>query len=133
MNHLLYLFHSEDNDDILDVDLHMLQALLVVFPSLKFYKVSTVYFNKYGGRNLYVTNYMSHYSMFVPIKATVKLAIGNTVHAQLFGITLCPFPNCPGIYIVVTVYYCPGHPSNTISLATAKCYVDFQKVVSEPI
>ena len=29
------------------------------------------------------------------------------------------------------VYYCPGHPSNTISLGAFKCYVGFQRVTSE--
>ena len=46
---------------------------------------------------------------------------------------LCQFPNCPIIYPVVTVYYCPGHLSNTISLISLKIYVDFQKLSSEPI
>ena len=35
MDHLLELFHSEHDDDILDVDLQMLQYWLVVAPSSK--------------------------------------------------------------------------------------------------
>ena len=41
---LLKLFHSEHDNDILDVDLHMLQYLLVVSASSTFYSVSTVLF-----------------------------------------------------------------------------------------
>ena len=34
---------------------------------------------------------------------------------------------------MVPVYYCPGHPSNTISLGDLKFYVRFQNVTSEPL
>ena len=36
MDHLLELFHSEHDDDILDSDLQMLQYLLVVAPPSEF-------------------------------------------------------------------------------------------------
>ena len=63
---------------------------------------------------------MSHFSMFLPTKATVKLANGNTGNAQVIGIILCIFPNCYIMYTVVPVYYfqvtlpTPSHqmPSN---------------------
>ena len=32
-----------------------------------------------------------------------------------------------------SVYYCPGHPSNTISSGDLKFYVGFQNVTSEPL
>ena len=115
MDHLLEFFHSEHDDDFLYVELQMLQAWLVVAPPTKIYTVSTVLFHKDGGANVAVTNCMSHFSMFVPTKATVKLANGNTVHAQGIGIILCRFPNFSIIYPVGPVYYCSGHPSNTIS------------------
>ena len=35
-----------------------------------------------GGANVAVTNCMLHFSIFFPSKATVKLANGNTEHAQ---------------------------------------------------
>ena len=76
---------------------------------------------------------MSHFSMFVPTKATMKMADENTGHAQAIGIILCRFPNCSIIYPAVTVYYCTGHPSNTISSGDLKFYVGFQTVTSEPI
>ena len=69
---------------------------------------------------------MSHFSMFVPTKATVKLANVNTGHAQVVGIILCCFPNCPIIYTVGTVYYFPGHPSNTISSVALNFYLDLK-------
>ena len=96
----------------------------MVDPSSKLYTVSTVFFNKYGGDNVAVTNCMSHFSMFVPTKATEKLANGNMGHAQGIGIILCRFPNYLIIYPVGPVYYCPGHPSNTISSGALKFYVD---------
>ena len=123
MDHLLELFHSEHDDDLLDVDLHMLQAWLVVAPPTKFYTVSTVLFHKDGGANVAVTNCMSHFSMFVPTKATVKLANGNTGNAQGIGIILFRFPNCSIIYPVGPVYYFPGHPYNTISSGALKFYI----------
>ena len=76
---------------------------------------------------------MSHFSVFAPTKVTVKLANGNMVHAQVIGIILCYFSNCPIIYPVGIVYYCPGHPSNTISLGDLKFYVFFLKVTPEPL
>ena len=76
---------------------------------------------------------MSHFSMFVPTKATVKLDNGNTVHAQGIGIILCCFPNCLIIYPVGPVYFFPGHPSNNISSGALKFYIGFKKVTSEPI
>ena len=71
--------------------------------------------------------------MFIPTKATVKLANGNTKHAQVIGIILCCFPNCSTIYPVGKVYYCHGHPYNTISLVALKFYVGSQKVTLEPL
>ena len=63
--------------------------------------------------------------MFAPTKATVKLANGKTVHAQGIRIILFRFPNCLIMYPVVRLYYCPGHPSNTISSGALKFYVGF--------
>ena len=100
----------------------------MVAPPSKFYTVSTVLFHKDGGANVAVKNCMSHFSMFVPIKATVKLANGNTGHAQGIGVILFHFPNCSIIYPVGPVYYCPGHPSNTISSGALKFYIGFKKV-----
>ena len=71
--------------------------------------------------------------MFVTTKATVKLANVNTVHAQVIGVILCHFPNCPIIYSIGPVYYCLDHPYNTISSGALKFYVVFQKVVSESL
>ena len=105
----------------------------MVAPPSKFYTVSNVLFHKDGGVNVSVTNLMSHFSMFVPTKATVKLANGNTGHAQVIGIILCCFPNCSIIYPVGPVYYCPAHPSNTISPGALKFYIGFKKVTSEPL
>ena len=71
--------------------------------------------------------------MFVPTKTTVKLDNGNTGHAQGIGIILCCFTNCYIIYPVVPVYYCPGHPSNTILSSALIFYVGFQKVMPGPL
>ena len=71
--------------------------------------------------------------MFVPIKATVRLANENTGHAQVIGIILFRFPKFSIIYPVGPVYYCPGHPSKTISSGSLKFYAGFQKVKSEPL
>ena len=95
----------------------------MVAPPSDIYMVSTVLFHKYGGANFAVTNCMSHFSMFVPIKANVILSNGNTVHSQVIGIILCRFPNCPSIYPVGKVYYFPGDPYITISSGALKCYV----------
>ena len=93
-DHLLEFFHSEHDDNILNVDLQILQAWLVVAPSSKFYTVSTVLFHKDGEANVAVTDNMSHFSMFFPTKDTVKFANENTGHAQRIGIILCRFPTC---------------------------------------
>ena len=105
---------------------------MVSLPSI-FYTVSTVLFHKDGGANVAVTNCMSHFSMFVSNKATVKLDNGNTGHAQGIGIIVCRFPNCSIIYPVVPVYYYPGHPYNTISSGALKFYIGFKNVTSEPL
>ena len=70
----------------------------MVAPSLKFYTVSTVLFHKYGGASVVVTNCMSHTSMFMPTKDTVKLANGNTGNAQGIGIFRAIFLTVP-LYI----------------------------------
>ena len=105
----------------------------MVTPFSKFYTVSTVLFHKDEEANVAVTNGMSHFYMNVPTKATVKLANGNTGHAQGIGIILCRFPNFSIIYPVGPVYYCPGHTSNTISSCALKFYIGFEKVTSEPL
>ena len=99
-------------------------------PSSKLYTVSTLLFHEYGGENFTVTNFMSHFYMFVTTRANVKLSNENTGHAHGIGIILCVFPNCSIIYLVVPVYYFPGHLSNTISSDDLKLYVGFQKVES---
>ena len=104
MDQLLEFFHSEHNDDILGVDLHILQYWLVVDPTSKDYTLSTVFFHKHEGEKFGVTNLMSHFSMFLPTKANVKLSNGNTGHAQLIGNVLCFFTNYPIIYPVGTFY-----------------------------
>ena len=71
-------------------------------------------FHKYVGANVVITNYMSRFSIFVPTKATVKLANRNTGHAQVIGIILFRFPKFSIIYPAGPVYYCPGHPYKTI-------------------
>ena len=76
---------------------------------------------------------MSHFSMFFPTKATAKLDNENMVHAQIIGILVCPFPNCSIIYPVGPFFYCPGHPSSTISSGALKLYVGFKKFTSEPL
>ena len=85
-----------------------------------FYTVYTVLFHKYGGANVSVKNCISNFPMFVLTKATVKLANENMVHVQGIGVILCRFPNCSIIHPSGTVYYCPGHPSNTISSGPLK-------------
>ena len=91
----------------------------------KFYTVSTALFHKYGGANFAVTSFMSHFSMFAPTEATVKLANGNMVHFQGIGIISCIFPNCSIIYPLGPVFYCPADPSNTILSGALKFYVGF--------
>ena len=105
----------------------------MVAPTSKFYTVSTILFHKYVGENVSVKNCMSHFSMFVPTKATVKLTDGKMGHAQGIGIILCCFSKFFIIYPVVPVYYCPGQPSNTISSGSLKFHVGFQKVTYEPL
>ena len=85
-------------------------------------------FHKYGGANIAATKYMSHFSMFVPKKSTVKLANVNRVHANGVGDILYLFTNCRIIYPVGTVYYCPVHSSNIVSSGALKFYIGFQKV-----
>ena len=99
----------------------------MVDPSSKHFSVSTVLFHNYVGSNVGVTNCLSHFYMFVPTKGNIKLANENTAHAQVIGIILCHFTNFPIIYPVVSVYYCTGHPYNTISLGDLKCCAGFQK------
>ena len=133
MDHTLEFFHSERDDDILDYDLQILGALLLVSPSSKFYTASTVLFHKHGGENVAVTNFMPPFSMSVPTKATVEFSNGNTVHSQGIDIILCHFPNFSIIYPVGTFYYFPGCPYNTISPGPLKIYSGFQKYASEPL
>ena len=133
MDHLLEFFYSEHDEDLLGDYPHMLQSCLLVSHPSKFYTVSTLLFHKYRGANIAVKNCMSHFSMFVPAKVSVKLDNGNTVHAQGMGIILCRFPNYSIIYPVVPVYYFPGHPSSTISSSSLKVYVGFQNSISEPL
>ena len=90
-------------------------------------------FHKDGKVNVGVTDYVSHFYMFVPTKGNIKLANGNTAHSQVIGIILCSFPNLHIIYPVVSVYYFPDHPYNTILLVALKCYVIFQNVTSETL
>ena len=60
----------------------------------KLFTVSTVLLHKYEWENVSVTNFMSHFSMFVPTKISVKLANGNMVHAQGIVIIVCRFTKC---------------------------------------
>ena len=105
----------------------------MVAPTSKLYTISTMLFHKSGEENVAVTNCMSHFSMFVPTKATVKLDNEDTGNDQGIEIILCCFTYCYIIYPMGPVYYCPGHPYNTISSGAFKFYVGFQKVTYEPL
>ena len=72
------------------------------------------FFYIYVGDNVAVTNCMSQFYMFLPTKTTLKLANVKTGHAQGIGMILYHFIKCSIIYPVGPVYYCPGHPYNTI-------------------
>ena len=111
----------------------MLQALIVVAPSSSIYTVSTVLSHKYGGANFSVTNFMSWFSMVFLTKATVELANENMGHAQIISIIIWHFTNCIIIYLVVPVYYFPGHRYNTISSVVLNFYVGFQNAASKPL
>ena len=69
----------------------------MVAPPSKFYIVSTLLFHKYRGVNFEVMNCISLFSMFVLTKATVKLAKGNTAHAQTVGIIYV-------IFLIIPLY-----------------------------
>ena len=62
-----------------------------------------------------------------------EMANGNIGHDQGIGIILCFFNNCPIIYLVGPVYYCPGYPSNMISSGAVKFYAGFQNFTSETL
>ena len=68
-----------------------------------------------------------------PTKANVKLANRKVRHSWGIGVILCPFTNSPIMYLMGLFYYCPGHPSNTISLGALKYYVGFQKVTTDTL
>ena len=108
MDYLLELFHHEHDDNFLDIDLQMLQSWLVVSVPSEFYTVPTVLFHKDGRANILATNCISHFSVFVPTKVTMKLDNGNIGHSQGIGIILCRFYNYYIIYPVGSVYYYPG-------------------------
>ena len=44
MDHILKLFHSEHDEDLMGIDIQIIQARLLVSPPSKFYTVSTVFF-----------------------------------------------------------------------------------------
>ena len=100
----------------------------MVSPSSKFYTVSTVFFHKDGRENVAFTNCISHFYIFVPTKATTKLANVNMVNDQEIEIILCCFTNCSIIYPLGPVYYFQGYPSNTISSSALKFYIGLKKV-----
>ena len=114
MDHLLEFFHSGYYEYLLDVDIYIIQAWLVVDPPSKFYAVSTVLFYKHWGVNVAVKKFLPHFSVFVPTKANVKPDNVNKDMTQELGLFVCRFPNCYIIYTVGPVYYFPGHPYNTI-------------------
>ena len=105
----------------------------MVAPPSKLYTLSTVLFHKNGGANVAVKILLSHFSMFIPTKATVKLDNRTIVNFQVIGIIFCCFPNRTIIYPVVPVYHYQGNPYNTNSLGGLKFYVGFQKVAYENI
>ena len=76
---------------ILNVDLHMTQALLVVATSSHIYTFPSILFHKYGGTNVPVTNFISHVYMLVPTKSDVKLAKVNMRIVQVIEIILMLF------------------------------------------
>ena len=63
----------------------------MVAPPSKLYTVSDVLFHKYGGANVAVTNCMSHFSVFVPTKATVKLAKETRDMSKELGLVYVAF------------------------------------------
>ena len=83
--------------------------------------------------NILVSQIVCHTFLCSSQPRPMWLANGNMGHAQVIGIILCSFPNCPIIYPVGTVYYfqitlpTPFHrvPSNVMLV--------FKKFTSEPL
>ena len=110
--------------------IHSISPNMVAPPS-KFYTVSNVLFCKYGGANIAVKNWMSNFICLSQTRPLWNwLVEKQDIHKEL-GF-LCCFPNCFIVYPVVTVYYCLGSPSSTISLCALKLYFGYQKVTSKP-
>ena len=114
MDYLLEIFSLGSWWWYLGVGLQILQDCLVVSPSSILYTVSALFFRKCVGSNFWVIDYMSHFYMLVPTKSKVKLYNGNMRHAQLIGIILFIFPNCPIIFPVRPDYYFPCNSYNNI-------------------
>ena len=85
MGQILESLHYEHNDNILDIDLHMLHSWIVVFHTLKLYTVSTLFFHKYLGENVRVIIDFRKFSMFVTTISNVKWASENIGHSQGIG------------------------------------------------
>ena len=69
-----------------------------------------MFFHKYGGANIAVTNFLLHFSLFLATKENMKEDNGKTGHAQIIWIILCHFLNCPITCPVGQVYYCTDNP-----------------------
>ena len=93
----------------------MIQAWILVAPFSKIYTVSTVLFHKYGGANVRVKNWMSHFSMFVPTKVNVKLVMKKRNTPKKLGLSYVSPLTYP-LYLqqdqFITVQV---HPYNSIS------------------
>ena len=66
-------------------------------PSLKSYTVSTMLFQKYGGENIGVANYLSGFLLLLLDRVNIKLNDGNMGHIQGIGIILSQYSNCQKI------------------------------------
>ena len=95
MYHLLELFYSEQDDYLLDAELKIIKALLVVACSSIFYTAFTVLFHKYGVANTAVTNWMSQFLFFPqprPLRNWLMETWDITKELELFYVALLTVP-----------------------------------------
>ena len=128
MDQFLELSHSENDYDILDVDLQMLPSWLVLNHSSKCIHYLLCFFINTEDKNL-LSQITCHIFLYIwPTKATVELANGNTVYSQLVGVALCHLTKYSIIYLVVQVYCFPSRPSNTTSLLLSIFMLVFKRL-----
>jgi len=95
-------------------------------PSSQFTRICTSKEHNNGGANCFISNYLRHFTSFLPKPLQVKQLNGCMATALRYGLKLIQCPTTNTIIPLWPTYYMPSNPQCTFSLTALAHYLHYK-------